>query len=59
MSQKAVEDVLWAAFSGFSDLKKDQRFKYGLVFKNEGRLLEASLEHTHTQLIALPIVRSW
>jgi UDPglucose--hexose-1-phosphate uridylyltransferase len=56
MSQKAVEDVLWAAFLRLSDLKKDQRFKYGLVFKNEGEVAGASLEHSHTQLIALPIV---
>jgi UDPglucose--hexose-1-phosphate uridylyltransferase len=56
MSQKAVEDVLWACFLRLGDLKKDQRFKYVLIFKNEGEVAGASLEHTHTQLIALPIV---
>ncbi|MEJ2696327.1 MAG: galactose-1-phosphate uridylyltransferase [Candidatus Sulfobium sp.] len=58
MSQKAVEDVLWAWHMRLADLKKDKRFKYVIVFKNEGEIAGASLEHTHTQLIALPIVPS-
>lgn len=53
---KAVEDVLWAYFLRISDLKKDTRIKYVLIFKNEGEVAGASLEHTHSQLIALPIV---
>jgi UDPglucose--hexose-1-phosphate uridylyltransferase len=56
MSGKAVEDVLWAYYLRLSDLRKDQRFKYVLVFKNEGEAAGASLEHSHTQLIALPII---
>jgi len=38
------------------DLKKDKRFKYILVFKNYGPTAGASLEHPHTQLIALPMI---
>jgi len=38
------------------DLKKDTRFDYVLIFKNHGRRAGASLEHTHSQLIALPCV---
>jgi len=56
MPQKAVEDVLWACHLRLADLKKDQRFKYVLIFKNEGEVAGATLEHSHTQLIALPIV---
>ncbi len=56
ISLKAVEDVLWAYYIRLTDLKKDPRFKYVLIFKNEGDAAGASLEHTHTQLIALPIV---
>ncbi len=56
MSLKGVEDVLWASYLRLSDLKKDERFKYVMIFKNEGDAAGASLEHTHTQLIALPIV---
>lgn len=40
------------------DLKKDPRFKYILIFKNYGAAAGASLEHPHSQLIALPIVPS-
>jgi len=56
MPRKAVEDVLWAYYIRLMDLKKDGRFKYVMIFKNEGEVAGASLEHTHSQLIALPIV---
>ncbi len=38
------------------DLKQDHRLRYILVFKNHGAAAGASLEHTHSQLIALPII---
>ncbi len=56
MNTKSAEDVLWAYYSRLKDLKKDNRFKYIHIFKNEGKDAGASLEHTHSQLIALPIV---
>jgi len=56
MPTKDVEDVLWAYHLRLTDLKKDVRFKYVLIFKNEGDAAGASLEHTHSQLIAIPIV---
>ena len=40
------------------DLQKDRRFKYILIFKNYGAVAGASLEHPHSQLIALPVVPS-
>lgn len=51
-----VEDALWAYRDRILDLKKDRRFKYILIFKNHGEPAGASLEHTHSQLIALPVV---
>jgi UDPglucose--hexose-1-phosphate uridylyltransferase len=56
VSLKTFEDVLWAFYLRMIDLKKDTRFKYVLIFKNEGDAAGASLEHTHSQLIALPII---
>jgi len=56
MPLRAVEDVLWAYHMRMQDLKNDSRLKYVLVFKNEGEAAGASLEHTHSQIIALPIV---
>jgi UDPglucose--hexose-1-phosphate uridylyltransferase len=38
------------------ELGKDDRFKYVLIFKNYGLAAGASLEHSHTQLISLPVV---
>lgn len=38
------------------DLGRDPRFKYVMVFKNFGKAAGASLEHSHSQLVALPIV---
>ncbi len=56
LPQKAMEEVLWAYRDRMEDLKKDTRFQYTLIFKNEGLSAGATLEHTHSQLIALPIV---
>jgi len=56
MPLRRAEDMLWAYRDRIVDLKKDRRFKYILIFKNHGEAAGASLEHTHSQLIALPVV---
>ncbi len=56
LSEKEVQEVLWAYRDRLLDLKKDKRFRYVLIFKNHGSAAGASLEHTHSQVIALPIV---
>lgn len=56
LPETRVEDALWAFRDRVLDLKKDQRFRYILLFKNHGEAAGASLEHTHSQLIATPIV---
>lgn len=56
LTAKEIEDVFWAFRDRMLDLKKDKRFRYILIFKNHGATAGASLEHTHCQLIALPIV---
>jgi UDPglucose--hexose-1-phosphate uridylyltransferase len=56
LAEKAIEDVFWAYRDRMLDLKNDKRFRYILIFKNHGEAAGASLEHTHSQLIALPIV---
>jgi UDPglucose--hexose-1-phosphate uridylyltransferase len=56
LSPRRIEDVLWAYRDRILDLKKDRRFKYIMIFKNHGEAAGASLEHTHSQLIALPVV---
>lgn len=39
-----------------ADLIKDKRFKYLMLFKNYGPDAGASLEHPHSQIIALPMI---
>ena len=56
MPQRAVEETLWAYRDRILDLKNDRRFRYILLFKNHGEPAGATQEHTHSQLIALPIV---
>ena len=56
MPIRRVEDVVWSYRDRILDLKKDRRFRYVLIFKNHGEAAGASLEHTHSQLIALPVV---
>lgn len=56
MPVKRVEDLLWAFRDRILDLKQDRRFKYIMVFKNHGEAAGASLDHPHSQLIALPIL---
>ena len=51
-----VENVLKMYCRRMTDLNKDTRFKYILLFKNYGPSAGASIEHPHTQLIALPMI---
>ncbi len=56
MSEEAVRNVFWAYRERMTDLERDKRLKYILVFKNHGEAAGASLEHAHSQLIATPII---
>ncbi len=55
-SNQEVFDVLKKYQSRFVSLGGDKRFKYILIFKNFGESAGASLEHAHSQIIALPMV---
>jgi UDPglucose--hexose-1-phosphate uridylyltransferase len=56
LSGAQVAEVIWAYWHRFVDLAKDARFRYILVFKNQGAEAGATLEHAHTQIIATPVV---
>jgi UDPglucose--hexose-1-phosphate uridylyltransferase len=56
LSERSIEQVLWAFRDRVLDLKNDRRLRYVLLFKNHGEAAGATLEHTHSQLIALPVV---
>ncbi len=56
MGEAAVEQVLASFGARVADLKQDRRFRYIIIFKNHGSAAGARLDHSHSQLIALPIV---
>ena len=56
LSLAELGDVIKAFKIRSLDLRGDRRLKYSLIFKNFGLSAGASLEHTHSQLIALPII---
>ena len=56
LGEGQVEDVLRAYRERLICLQKDQRWKSILIYKNEGSAAGATLEHVHSQLLALPIV---
>jgi len=56
LAVEEVADVIWAYRERMRALKGDARFRFVLVFKNHGVAAGASLEHSHSQLVALPIV---
>lgn len=56
MSHEQVRLLLTAYRDRIADLSNDVRFRYIMVFKNFRKAAGASLEHSHSQLIALPVV---
>jgi UDPglucose--hexose-1-phosphate uridylyltransferase len=51
-----LAEVLRAYRERIHDLARDPRLQYVMVFKNHGDQAGASIAHTHSQLIATPIV---
>ncbi|MBU1702697.1 MAG: galactose-1-phosphate uridylyltransferase, partial [Candidatus Eisenbacteria bacterium] len=56
MAHARIARVIRAIRIRISDLSQDRRFRYIQVFKNHGEAAGASLEHSHCQLVATPIV---
>jgi len=58
MPEQQIAEVLKAYKDRINDLKRDRRFRYIILFRNYGESAGASLEHPHSQLIALPVIPS-
>lgn len=56
MEVSAVQNLFIAYRERTLDLLRDKRFKFIMIFKNSGAMAGASLAHSHSQLIALPII---
>jgi UDPglucose--hexose-1-phosphate uridylyltransferase len=55
LTPAGITDVLFAYRARIADLSRDPRFRVMVLFKNHGARAGASLSHSHSQLIALPI----
>jgi UDPglucose--hexose-1-phosphate uridylyltransferase len=55
-SDENVGQVLRAAVSRITDLKKDSRFRYVTFFRNQGERAGQSIEHPHSQVTATPFI---
>ncbi len=56
MADDQIRNIFWAYRERMLDLERDSRLKYIQIFKNHGEAAGASLEHSHSQLIATPII---
>lgn len=56
LSEEEFADFLRAYRERMRVLRNDPRWRYLLVYKNQGDRAGATLEHIHTQLIALPTI---
>ena len=50
-----ITNVLIAYRQRLTDLRRDTRFRYMVLFKNHGPQAGATLSHAHSQLIAVPL----
>jgi len=55
LSTEEIQNVLTVCQNRVEDLHRDVRFRYVLVFKNEGPHAGATLSHCHSQIIATPV----
>ena len=56
MPAEQIARVLIAWRERMRDLQRDTRLRYALVLKNHGAGAGATLEHSHSQIIATPII---
>ncbi len=56
MPEKDVQQIVYTYKERYQAAEKDKRVKMIIVFKNYGEAAGASIEHPHSQLIAIPVV---
>ncbi len=55
-TQEEMAGVIQLYQNRLRDLTGDKRFKYIIIFKNYGESAGTSVEHAHSQIIALPMI---
>ncbi len=56
LSPEHIACVLEICRDRIIDLKRDPRFRYVSVFKEQGRVRPAAEEHGHSQILAIPVI---
>lgn len=56
LDEKQLANIFWVYRRRILDLKKDKRLRYIQIFKNQGVEAGATVEHAHSQLMALPMI---
>jgi UDPglucose--hexose-1-phosphate uridylyltransferase len=56
MDDAGVTDVLRIYQNRLKSLRQDERYLYGMIFKNAGSAAGATVEHSHSQMIGIPVV---
>ncbi|MCS7151501.1 MAG: galactose-1-phosphate uridylyltransferase [Endomicrobia bacterium] len=56
MPEKDIEQIIKVYRERYLAAEKDKRIKMVIIFKNYGEQAGASIEHPHSQLIAIPVV---
>jgi UDPglucose--hexose-1-phosphate uridylyltransferase len=56
LSDEQFEAILRAYGDRITDLRGDRKLRYVLIYKNQGVEAGATLEHVHSQLVALPMI---
>jgi UDPglucose--hexose-1-phosphate uridylyltransferase len=56
MDDQRVENIIRAYRDRYHELKKDPSIKIIIIFKNQGEAAGTSIVHSHTQIVASPIV---
>jgi UDPglucose--hexose-1-phosphate uridylyltransferase len=51
-----MREILGAYTSRLHELRRDERLRYTVIFRNSGTVAGATLAHPHSQVIALPII---
>ena len=51
-----MREIFCAYTARLNDLRRDERFRYIVIFRNSGTIAGATLAHPHSQVIALPII---
>jgi UDPglucose--hexose-1-phosphate uridylyltransferase len=56
MESSQVEKVIRAYMERYDALRKDPRLRYILIFQNHGEVAGSSLTHSHSQIVATPVI---